>query len=358
MAQAAFGCSCHGPPLVLGSHSQQQAPLHLSRKPLRTTGSLPRSKTRGCARQHQLNEPVGRSHTSKSNTCYLGRVSRTVHFSPCVLCLAQSHSSESNAAGHGRGTDSLPDQATQGHVPFLKVPWGWKEVTSVSVLWLLAFWILGYWVVPCVLDLAGYERDDLSRRGQALVHLVLDVGQLGLTIAILWQKLKAYKPRRLGWFDTQLRPIRQWLVPVLVAAATFPVLNIVAQQAQVWFPNDGDLWAQNLEHSILDGDPVSNVLYFAVVTFCAPIWEEAMFRGFFLPSLTKYVPTKLALLLTSVVFAMVHFSMQRLIPLIFLGLMLGAVYIRTRNLMAPIALHSLWNMYIFWNLLKKGAGII
>ena len=113
MAQAAFGCSCHGPPLVLGSHSQQQAPLHLSRKPLRTTGSLPRSKTRGCARQHQLNEPVGRSHTSKSNTCYLGRVSRTVHFSPCVLCLAQSHSSESNAAGHGRGTDSLPDQATQ-----------------------------------------------------------------------------------------------------------------------------------------------------------------------------------------------------------------------------------------------------
>ena len=29
-----------------------------------------------------------------------------------------------------------------------------------------------------------------------------------------------------------------------------------------------------MEHSILNGDPVSNVLYFAVVTFCAPIWEE------------------------------------------------------------------------------------
>jgi len=43
---------------------------------------------------------------------------------------------------------------------------------------------------------------------------------------------------------------------------------------QIWFPNDGDLWAQNMEHSILNGDPVSNVLYFAVVTFCAPIWEE------------------------------------------------------------------------------------
>jgi len=104
---------------------------------------------------------------------------------------------------------------------------------QVSVLWLLAFWILGYWVLPCLLDLAGLERDDLSRRGQALVHLVLDVGQLGLTIAILWKKLKAYKPRGLGWFETRLWPVQQWLAPVVIAAASFPLLNLVAQQAQV-----------------------------------------------------------------------------------------------------------------------------
>ncbi len=104
---------------------------------------------------------------------------------------------------------------------------------QISILWLLAFWILGYWILPCLLDLAGYERDDLSRRGQALVHLILDVGQLGLTIAILWKRLKAYRPRSLGWFETRLLPIQQWLGPVIVAAASFPLLNIVAQQAQV-----------------------------------------------------------------------------------------------------------------------------
>ena len=104
---------------------------------------------------------------------------------------------------------------------------------QISVLWLLAFWILGYWILPCLLDLAGYERDDLSRRGQALLHLILDVGQLGFTIAILWKRLKAYRPRSLGWFETRLLPIQQWLGPVIVAAASFPLLNIVAQQAQV-----------------------------------------------------------------------------------------------------------------------------
>ena len=41
---------------------------------------------------------------------------------------------------------------------------------------------------------------------------------------------------------------------------------------QKWFPDD--LWTLNLEQSIVRGDYTSNVLYFAVLIFCAPIWEE------------------------------------------------------------------------------------
>lgn len=84
---------------------------------------------------------------------------------------------------------------------------------------------------------------------------------------------------------------------------------------------------------------------------------QAMFRGFLMPSFGKYMPMPAALLLTSTVFAMAHFSLQRLLPLVALGLILGAVYLRTRNLIAPVALHSLWNIFIFWNLVKRGAGV-
>lgn len=42
----------------------------------------------------------------------------------------------------------------------------------------------------------------------------------------------------------------------------------------MWFPYDGDSWAQNLEQEILSGEPVSNMLYFLVLTCCGPIWEE------------------------------------------------------------------------------------
>ena len=69
------------------------------------------------------------------------------------------------------------------------------------------------------------------------------------------------------------------------------------------------------------------------------------------------MPMSASLVLTSIVFAMAHFSLQRFIPLSLLGLILGTVYLYSRSLAAPIMLHSLWNLYIFWNLLKRGAGI-
>jgi membrane protease YdiL (CAAX protease family) len=48
---------------------------------------------------------------------------------------------------------------------------------------------------------------------------------------------------------------------------------------------------------------VSNAIYFVVVTVCAPLWEEAIFRGFLLPSLTKYMPVQAAVLVSALGFA-------------------------------------------------------
>ena len=122
---------------------------------------------------------------------------------------------------------------------------------QVLVLWLLAFWLLGSWLLPTSLEFAGFERDDLSRRGQALVHLLLDFGQLGLTLAILYRRLKAYRPRHLGWFHTHLLPIQQWLPSVLGAACMFPILNTIAQQAQV--PSAAANMCLSNEHAELAG---------------------------------------------------------------------------------------------------------
>ncbi|CAK0780456.1 hypothetical protein CVIRNUC_005059 [Coccomyxa viridis] len=226
-------------------------------------------------------------------------------------------------------------------------------------LWFLAFWMLGYCAVPNSLDLLGLDGADLSARGQALLHLLLECGELGATVGILWHSLRAYRPLNLGWFRARARPLRAWLCPALLACAFFPLVDLAAARSQGWFPIDKDLWGPNMmEQNLAAGDVVSKAVYFVVVTVCAPVWEEAIFRGFLLPSLTKYMPAMAAVAVSALGFAGAHFSMQRFLPIMLLGMILGTLYVRTRNLLPCVLLHSLWNAYIFWQLTCRGTVVM
>jgi len=60
-----------------------------------------------------------------------------------------------------------------------------------------------------------------ARARQALLHLLLDLSETGVTLAILWRCLAAFRPLALGWFPLALRPLRRWLLPVIGKPAYF-----------------------------------------------------------------------------------------------------------------------------------------
>lgn len=60
--------------------------------------------------------------------------------------------------------------------------------------------------------------------------------------------------------------------------------------------------------------------------------------GFFLSSLTKYMPVCCLILVSSVAFALAHYNMQNMLPLVLLGVVMGAVFARSRNLLASMLL--------------------
>ena len=68
---------------------------------------------------------------------------------------------------------------------------------------------------------------------QALLHLLLECGELGATVGILWHSLRAYQPLALGWFRARARPLRAWLCPALLACAFFPLVDLAAARSQV-----------------------------------------------------------------------------------------------------------------------------
>lgn len=265
--------------------------------------------------------------------------------------------------------------------PLLPVPWGLGTVCGVMLLWLLAFWSLGYLIVPGILEFAGMApRDSLPPKSAAVVHLFLEGAELAATALVLWRVLRKYRPRSLGWFRADLgRPFERWALPLALVVAAFPLVDRAAAAAALCFPDA--FWfffqipspipppqsslpavggASAMEAAIAAGDKATCALYLAVVAVAAPLWEEAIFRGFLLASLTKHIPRKWAIAASSLVFAMAHFAPQRVAPLLLLGLLFGWLFSRTRSLGAAVLAHSLWNVYIFAGLLfgRGAAGVV
>ena len=79
---------------------------------------------------------------------------------------------------------------------------------------------------------------------------------------------------------------------------------------------------------------------FSSLGLAAPIWEEVMFRGFLLPSLARATSPAVGVVMTSLLFSLVHFTREGFLPLMVLGTIFGISYCVTRGLFAPILLHG------------------
>ena len=220
------------------------------------------------------------------------------------------------------------------------------------LLWIASFWFVGSWIVPFLASTAGFRKESLTYRGQALYSLLTDVAEGVVGIAILNRCLAKFKPLSSDWFKFELRG--KWLFDVSLGCLMFPLINQLSQVNLNLLPvlQSSPVTVSSVEQSIVARDPVAMALYAMVVSVCAPVWEEIVFRGFLLPSLTKYMPLWGAILVSSVAFALAHFNIQRMLPLVFLGIVMGAVFVRSKNLFPSMLLHSLWNAFVFLDLMK------
>ncbi|EPS73198.1 hypothetical protein M569_01553, partial [Genlisea aurea] len=232
------------------------------------------------------------------------------------------------------------------------VPWSAQTIAQVVILWIASFWFVGSWMIPIGAHMVGFSKESLSFRGQALFSLLTDVAEGIAGILILHRCLSRFRPLPPDWFKLTLRG--KWAIDVFVGCSMFPLVNRLSQFNMDLLPilPSTPVTLSSVEHSIMARDPVAMGLYALVLVVCAPVWEEVVFRGFLLPSLTKYMPVGLSIVVSSVAFALAHLNVQRMLPLIFLGMVMGVTYARSRNLVPCMLLHSLWNGFVFLDLMK------
>ena len=77
--------------------------------------------------------------------------------------------------------------------------------------------------------------------------------------------------------------------------------------------------------------------------FIAPLGEEIIFRGILYPWAKRKFPQQAALWGTAILFGAIHFNLSSFLPLVMLAVVLVWLYEYTGNLLAPIAVHVVFN---------------
>jgi membrane protease YdiL (CAAX protease family) len=173
-------------------------------------------------------------------------------------------------------------------------------------------------------------------------------------LGFLYFSLKPYFPLPQGWFRFRLWD--NWLgwgvAGYLMALPLVIVVSLVNQQ--IWQGQGGSNPILSL--ALQNKDTLALGCFFFTAAIAAPLFEEFLFRGFLMASLTRYLPQWGAIGLSAFIFALAHLSLSEVLPLFVLGAVLGYVYDRSRNLLAPMLLHGLWNSGTLVGLVILGSG--
>ena len=91
-------------------------------------------------------------------------------------------------------------------------------------------------------------------------------------------------------------------------------------------------------------------ILFVTTTLLAPFFEEIIFRGVLLPTLSRDFGIIWGIIVSAFIFALAHLSIGEMPPLFVLGLGLGITRVASGSLLSSVIMHSLWNGFTFLNL--------
>lgn len=235
------------------------------------------------------------------------------------------------------------------------IPWDGEIILQVFVV---GFFLMGQIATPFILEilksLTNLQPFSMGPPAQAGYIFVSYIIFAFSCLGVLYFSIKTFFPLPTNWFQFSPQPqsILWGIGGYFVAVPLVIIISLINQQ--IWQGQGGS--NPILPIALQGQDVLTFTLFFLTASVAAPIFEEIIFRGFLLPSLTKYVPVWAAILLSSGLFAIAHLSLSEVLPLIVLGSILGFVYTRTQNLISSILLHSLWNSGTLISLYILGSG--
>ena len=165
--------------------------------------------------------------------------------------------------------------------------------------------------------------------------------------AIYWILRKENYPNlvgtfRMGWLkvmsDALIRLLRAW--PALLA------ISFISSQVLSGYPKQESVQKLAEMQSLTE---VFNIACYALVV--APVLEEFLFRGILFRAMKRSFGVGPALVISSILFGLVHQNVLSFVPLTFLGIILSLSYERTGDLRTCIFIHAFFNGFMVFSIL-------
>ncbi|XP_040874469.1 uncharacterized protein [Glycine max] len=243
-----------------------------------------------------------------------------------------------------------------------EVPWQWQTVSLTSLACGLGCvlnscydFISNLKYCKCLteaiaLPYLGIKPDVLSLDDKAEILLFDQSITTAVVLGIIYSVANTFQPLPEDFFKYDLRePFnlqKGWLLWAGIGLAG-AILAISLTGVAVSFFNgetpqrETDALVRLLP--LIGSSNLSTACLVGITGVLAPLLEETVFRGFFMTSLTKWVPTPVAVVISAAVFALAHLTPGEFPQLFVLGTALGFSYAQTHNLLTPITIHSFWN---------------
>ncbi|AGX06803.1 hypothetical protein B14911_13182 [Bacillus sp. NRRL B-14911] len=215
-------------------------------------------------------------------------------------------------------------------------PWGWREF----ILLMLLEFIIVIGVVKLIVQplYAEWLKDDLY------------AGTLtGLTIAVILMAgvyFTALRPKRLSWREVGVKgfALKDWkligLYSAVLLAGAVIIVVLTSFIGNTWENSKTEAMQQNVTFFTV-------LIAFISAAVISPIYEEIFYRGFLYRWLRTRMGLTGALLLSSLIFTIIHIPTYNVMPVnFFSGILFALAYERTGSIWPPVLIHGLTNGFM------------
>ena len=230
-------------------------------------------------------------------------------------------------ARHGRGRPSV------GLEPF--------AVSPVNVYLLFALW---FTFAMGVAPLVNYVLPEGT--GLVWVLAASTVLHSGLGVLLVARRGMPRSGSVLASVDLDARSLsgRSVVFGLAGYAVAVPVVLVLSQVSMILLGSDYQSIHQAIPIFVNADTMLDRLALGGILVVLAPLFEEFFFRGFLFRQFQRYFGLANGVLLSALVFASVHLSIESFFPLFGLGVVLAIVYHYTQSLWAAVITHAAWNL--------------